>query len=294
MRGSTRTQPEQNELTQQNNGEDPGRDLLPGMPDYRVSELQCPTVDQIPTPEDGRSAKNVGSQPNLHAANFNAVPPSDGNSAKSMNRVDNNDSTVYLGESNSISLVHGGQDSASPDQPPPNDKARLRYPIPDTVNAKTSAGPLEVQRRDKRIAYLVHEGAFNFPSIETREVLLHAYFSWFHPCFPIVDRRALYKSYTTEAISPLLLQSLLFVGASYCSEETLRQHGYPNRHDARGTLYNYAKDIYDADYEKDKLTVSQALFLMSFWRSGPLLEKDTRHWLGSAISLAQTQGMHRS
>lgn len=146
----------------------------------------------------------------------------------------------------------------------------------------------------KKIAYLVQEGAFNFPSIETREVLLHAYFSWFHPCFPIVDRRALYKSYTTEAISPLLLQSLLFVGASYCSEETLRQHGYPNRHDARGTLYNYAKDIYDADYEKDKLTVSQALFLMSFWRSGPLLEKDTRHWLGSAISLAQTQGMHRS
>ena len=151
-----------------------------------------------------------------------------------------------------------------------------------------------MKRREKRIAYLVQEGAFSFPSNEACEVLLHAYFSWFHPCFPIVDRKALYKSYITKTISPLLLQSLLFVGASHCSEETLRQHGYPNRHDARSTLYNYAKDIYDADYEKDKITVSQALFLMSFWRSGPLLEKDTRHWLGSAISLAQTQGMHRS
>ncbi|KFZ20450.1 hypothetical protein V501_00130 [Pseudogymnoascus sp. VKM F-4519 (FW-2642)] len=297
LRGSneTRTQPEQNELSQQNNGEDPGRVLHLGMSDYRVHELQCSTAEKIPTLEDGRSAKTGGSQPNFDAANFNAVPPSNGNSTTDIvNGVDNNDSTVYLGESNSISLVHGGQDLASPDQPSPNDKARLRYPIPDTVNAKMSAGPLEMQRREKRIAYLVQEGAFSFPSNEAREVLLHAYFSWFHPCFPIVDRKTLYKSYTTKTISPLLLQSLLFVGASHCSEETLRQHGYPNRHDARSTLYNYAKDIYDADYEKDKITVSQSLFLMSFWRSGPLLEKDTRHWLGSAISLAQTQGMHRS
>jgi hypothetical protein len=59
-------------------------------------------------------------------------------------------------------------------------------------------------------------------------------------------------------------------------------------------MYNRAKDLYDADYETDKITVSQALFLMSFWRAGPLLEKDTRHWLGAAISLAQTKGMHRS
>jgi hypothetical protein len=60
------------------------------------------------------------------------------------------------------------------------------------------------------------------------------------------------------------------------------------------SLSNHIKDIYDADYETDKITVSQALFLMSFWRAGPLLEKDTRHWLGAAISLAQTKGMHRS
>ena len=59
-------------------------------------------------------------------------------------------------------------------------------------------------------------------------------------------------------------------------------------------MYNHVKDIYDADFETDKVTVSQALFLMSFWRAGPLLEKDTRHWLGAAISLAQTKGMHRA
>jgi hypothetical protein len=69
--------------------------------------------------------------------------------------------------------------------------------------------------------------------------------------------------------------------------------GYTVRQEARNTMYNYAKDIYDADYVTDKITVSQALFLMSFWRAGPLLEKDTRHWLGAAISLAQTKGMHR-
>ncbi|XPS91842.1 hypothetical protein M3J09_001251 [Ascochyta lentis] len=33
---------------------------------------------------------------------------------------------------------------------------------------------------------------------------------------------------------------------------------------------------------------------MSFWRAGALLEKDARHWLSAAISLAQTKAMHRS
>jgi hypothetical protein len=74
----------------------------------------------------------------------------------------------------------------------------------------------------------------------------------------------------------------------------MRRLGYHDRQEARNEMYNRAKDLYDADYETDKITVSQALFLMSFWRGGPLLEKDTRHWLGAAISLAQTKGMHRS
>jgi hypothetical protein len=92
----------------------------------------------------------------------------------------------------------------------------------------------------------------------------------------------------------LLLQAVLFVGASQCQEKTLHNVGVADRFEARSTFFHHAKDLYDADYETDKIVVTQALFLMSFWRAGPLLEKDTRHWLGAAISLAQTKGMHRS
>jgi hypothetical protein len=66
------------------------------------------------------------------------------------------------------------------------------------------------------------------------------------------------------------------------------------RHRAKYIYYNRAKDIYDADYEPKKLVVIQALLLLSFWRAGALFEKDVRHWIGAAISLALTKALHRS
>jgi hypothetical protein len=210
-----------------------------------------------------------------------------------MNTMNGADSTVFLGESSSISLVHTAQDPSA-NHPSPQDKTRLRYPIPDAVSLKTSISPFEARRRTARIEYLAQGGAFTFPSNDVCEALLEAFFLWFHPCFPVLDRHVFFNSYITKTVSPLLFQAVLFVGATHCNEKTMKDLGYPDRQEARNTMYNHAKDIYDADYETDKIIVSQALFLMSFWRAGPLLEKDTRHWLGAAISLAQTKGMHRS
>lgn len=204
------------------------------------------------------------------------------------------DSTVFLGESSSISLVHTTHNPSTSSPQSAVDRTRLRYPIPDAVSSKASNTPFETRRKAARIEFLTKDGAFEFPGNEVCEVLFEAYFSWFHPCFPILDRQNFFKSYITKTISPLLLQAVLFVGASHCNQKVMAGLGYPDRQETRNTMYNHAKDIYDADYETDKITVSQALFLMSFWRVGPLLEKDTRHWLGAAISLAQTKGMHRS
>jgi hypothetical protein len=202
--------------------------------------------------------------------------------------VNGPESTVFLGESNSITTFR------NPDHLAPSDNRGLQYSIPDAVSAKTATTLLEARRKSAKFETLSREGAFSFPPQNICETLFRAYFSWFHPCFPIVERAGFYNSYISKTISPLLLQAVLFIGASYCTEDILKGIGVPDRHDARSTFYNHAKDIYDADYETDKVTVCQALFLMSFWRTGPLLEKDTRHWLGAAISLAQTKGMHRS
>ena len=87
---------------------------------------------------------------------------------------------------------------------------------------------------------------------------------------------------------------MLFVGVFHCEDQTLAELGHGSRHRAKYVFYNRAKDIYDGEFERRKIVVIQSLFLISFMRAGALLEKDTRHWLGAAISLAQTKALHRS
>lgn len=208
--------------------------------------------------------------------------------APSSDLINSPESTVFLGESNWMSTVSNPNLSAG------RNNRGFQYLIPTAVSAKTVTTPLEVKRKEAKVKILSEDGAFSSPPNNSCETLFRAYFTWFHPCFPIIDRIGFYNSYISKTISPLLLQAVLFVGASYCNEKNLQVIGMPDRHDARSSFYNKAKDIYDVDYETNKVIVTQALFLMSFWRAGPLLEKDTRHWLGAAISLAQTKGMHRS
>lgn len=141
---------------------------------------------------------------------------------------------------------------------------------------------------------LHEDGVFIFPPASVRENLLKAFFRWFHPHFPIVDEPEIWSAHRAGSLSPLLLQAMLFIGVIHCEESTLDELGWGNRHRAKYQLYSRAKDIYDAECETKKLIVIQALFLMSFWRAGALLEKDVRHWLGAVISLAQTKALHRS
>lgn len=152
----------------------------------------------------------------------------------------------------------------------------------------------ESERRRARMKALEAEGTFSFPPASVRLELLKAYFTWFHSHFAVVDEADFWQSHTDGTVSPLLLQAMLFIGVIHCEEPTLITLGWGNRHRAKWLFYIRAKDIYDATYERNKIIVIQSLFLMSFWRAGALLEKDARHWLGTAISLAQTKAFHRA
>lgn len=52
--------------------------------------------------------------------------------------------------------------------------------------------------------------------------------------------------------------------------------------------------LYDFDYESDRLVLVQGLMLMTYWYETPDDQKDTWHWMGVAISLAHTIGLHRN
>ncbi|KAF2797473.1 hypothetical protein K505DRAFT_415012 [Melanomma pulvis-pyrius CBS 109.77] len=200
------------------------------------------------------------------------------------------EAAVFLGESTSLRYV---SDSTPVNAMPTSRPPRLRHSIPNAVFADALIPKWEAERRCARMKALQADGAFSFPSMPVREDLLRAYFRWFHPHFAIVDESEVWKLHRDGTISPLLLQAMLFIGVIHCEDGTLETLDWGIRHRAKYLFYTRAKDIYDADYETKKLTVIQALFLMSFWRAGALWEKDARHWLSAAISLAQTKALHR-
>ncbi|KAK1700651.1 cutinase transcription factor 1 alpha [Colletotrichum godetiae] len=204
------------------------------------------------------------------------------------------DSSVFLGESSSIRYVTNNNPTPPTAGISPPENLRFLHAVPHAVRAENLLPDWEVERRRSRIRSLKAEGVFSFPPASAVETLLKAYFQWFHPCFPVVDEINVWASFKDGTLSPLLLHAILFIAVIHCEEDALPAIGLGGRHVAKWVFYNRAKDIYDVEFESKKFTVTQALFLMSFWRAGLLLEKDARHWLGAAISLAQTKALHRS
>ncbi|OAL51576.1 hypothetical protein IQ07DRAFT_585949 [Pyrenochaeta sp. DS3sAY3a] len=200
------------------------------------------------------------------------------------------DGAVFLGESSSLRYVTEEPSPAAAERR----QSVFRHAVPNAGKAEALVPQWEAERRRARMKALQAEGAFSFPPSSVRLELLKAYFKWFHPHFAIIDETEFWDSHQEGNVSHLLLQAMLFIGVIHCEESTLTALGWGNRHRAKWLFYIRAKDIYDATYETNKVTVIQALFLMSFWRAGALLEKDARHWLGTAISLSQTRALHRS
>ncbi|KAL4905097.1 hypothetical protein BDW74DRAFT_185214 [Aspergillus multicolor] len=200
-----------------------------------------------------------------------------------------NDSTVFLGESSPLTSV------MDPTQPP-----KLQYPLPDRLAPSSTRDDAVRLHQVQQAAQLESNGALNFPPLPTIDALLQAYFHWFHACFPIVDRGAIFRARNITAstsedvggIPPLLLQAMLFIGVSLCDDQTFAKTEFPVRYSAKFVFYSRAKAIYEADAEASPIVKLQALFMLSFWRGGPSEERDVRYWLGIAISLAQKKGIH--
>lgn len=93
--------------------------------------------------------------------------------------------------------------------------------------------------------------------------------------------------------SLLLLQAMYFAGSAFVPMESLRQAGYSTRKVARKAFFSRARLLYDFDCEHDRISLIQALLLLTYWYETPDDQKDTWHWMGVAISLAHTIGLHR-
>jgi hypothetical protein len=173
----------------------------------------------------------------------------------------------------------------------------MHYPVSDSLQETAHNIPYDTHNakfQQKERELLEWKGAFDLPEKAIHERLLDTYFQIFHPNHPIFNAGDFFRKYQEQRLSLLVLHAVYFLGATHCDMALIRNAGFSSRQEARLTFYKRAKALYDADYEADTIANVQALFLMSFWWGGALDQKDTWHWLGAAISLAQSKGLHRS
>jgi hypothetical protein len=231
------------------------------------------------SPSENRMNHFQFASPSIHSG-------SHGSLSKIQTPYQEEDAAVFLGESSSLRYVTEEPSPAGPAQRR-HSLLRFRHAVPSTAKEDAMVPEWEAERRRVRMKALQAEGTFSFPPIDVRLELLKAYFQWFHPHFAIVDEADFWDSHGNDTVSALLLQAMLFIGVMHCEESTLTTLGWGNRHRAKWLFYIRAKDIYDATYETNKVTVIQALFLMSFWRAGDHSGADqgaasrSRRWRGT-------------
>jgi hypothetical protein len=198
--------------------------------------------------------------------------------------------TYYLGETFSLGFVV--KNVCSPDGTSRQD--RVHYPIPSSVDDSARGAFHDEKLSSEELAVLKAKRVYDFPRKDIGEKLFRAFFVDFFPAYPVFDRREIEALYNQDKLSPLVQNTIYFIASTICEEQLLQQCGFSERSQARTTFYLRAKALYDADQERDKVKLTAVLFLLGFWWNGPEDQKDTWFWLGAAISLGQTLGMHRS
>ncbi|GKZ48713.1 hypothetical protein AbraIFM66951_000797 [Aspergillus brasiliensis] len=146
------------------------------------------------------------------------------------------------------------------------------------------------------IEYLRRRGAFDLPPPVVCEMLIRMYFYYVHPFFPVVDPRSFLDTFESarNEVSLHLLWSMFLAAANFADDSILKAANFSSRRGMKRAMYTRAKvALYDAEYERRKITLIQAVLLTGFWYSDTEDRTGSWHWNGVAISLCQTIGLHR-
>ncbi|OAP63166.1 hypothetical protein AYL99_02393 [Fonsecaea erecta] len=176
---------------------------------------------------------------------------------------------------------------------------------------------------EDELHYLKSVGCFDVPPSHVLSALIDAYFTIFHPFFPVVQKSDFLHSIKSIEVSMgpspnaahhaspaqhasipelpprnthfslLLLQAVLFIAIGVVPSEVVLAAGFSSRKQARHAYYLKARRLYDLDYDEDPIATIQALLLISQYYPSITERKHTWHWIHQAISLAQVSGLHR-
>ncbi|KAH0536119.1 hypothetical protein FGG08_006985 [Glutinoglossum americanum] len=159
--------------------------------------------------------------------------------------------------------------------------------------------PLPVRIAPDDVEYLAKKGALTVPEVGLRNELLRSYLEYVHPYMPLLELHNFLNivergNGSTGKLSLLLFQAVMFAGTAFVDMKHLGDAGYTSRKAARKAFFQKTRLLYDFDYEHDRIALVQALLLMTYWYETPDDQKDTWHWMGVAISLSHTIGLHRN
>lgn len=158
--------------------------------------------------------------------------------------------------------------------------------------------PLPDRLGNDEITYLQNKGALSIPNIELRNELIRCYAEVIHPFMPLLDLHDFVATVDchdgSKQMGLLLFQSVMFAGVASVDMRHLENAGYSSRRDARRDFFNKTRLLYDFDLEADRIPLIQSLLIMTYWYETPDDQKDSHHWMGIAVSLAQTIGLHRN
>ncbi|MCJ1389975.1 Transcriptional activator of fatty acid utilization, partial [Xylographa bjoerkii] len=145
------------------------------------------------------------------------------------------------------------------------------------------------------IAELRQNGALDLPRSPVRDELVDAFFQWVDPLVPVVRKNEFVKSYrcSTKPPSLLLMQAILAAGSTVCKSPSREIDQEPGAYDP-GIYFDRARLLYEANYEKDPVTLVQSLILMGwYWEGLNETTKDSFYWTKVAIAVAHAFGLHR-
>ncbi|OGM40665.1 hypothetical protein ABOM_010577 [Aspergillus bombycis] len=158
---------------------------------------------------------------------------------------------------------------------------------------KTQLDLLEEEER----TILKLKGAFKIPPQAVQDKLIDGFFSWVAPVLPVVNQSVFLSMYRDPLNPPslLLLQAMFLAGSRVVEEKVSGKDSASRTHSSMIYLQR-AKALYDAEFEKDYITVIQSLLLMSWYWQGTedTTENGLFYWSRLAIGVAQNSGMHKS
>lgn len=147
------------------------------------------------------------------------------------------------------------------------------------------------------LLFLRAKGALTIPNGEVCDELIRAFFHHAYPFIPIVnaaDFLGRYLQHGCASINLLLLWAIFLAAANFVEPHVLAMAGYKSRKAMKREMYQRTKALYDNAYGDDQIPLIQAVILLGFWYTDTEDRFEAWHWIGIAVSMCQTLGLHRA